>query len=282
MESKNRTVWIFVAIVLVAACCCVVLVAAIGMGWLATGPDTLDLGGLHREQLERTFKVSDAPQLNIATFAGEITIRAGADDAIHVTATKRAVNRNNLDRIQLDMSSQGNGVRIEARLPGNRSNSAVDLEITAPTGTRVELSSGAGDLEVSGLRGPLTVDLGAGVANIRDVSGMLDVDSGAGDIDVRRSTGPVRLFLGAGQITYEGNPVGDCRFQTGAGNVDLKLPRELNMRLDLSTGIGSIDVDYDVAGSVRSREVQGLVGDGSGGTLDAHSGAGLIRLRPRQ
>jgi DUF4097 and DUF4098 domain-containing protein YvlB len=282
MESKNRTVWIVVAIVLVAACCCVVLVAAIGLGLLAATPDSLDVGGLYRERLERTFEVSDAPRLIIATFAGEITIHAGTDDSIHVAATKRSMSRGNLDRIQLDMTSQGNNVQIEARLPGNRGNSAVDLEIAAPTGTRVELRSGAGDLEVSGLGGPLTADLGAGVASIRDVSGMLDVDSGAGDIDVRRSTGPVRLFLGAGQIRYEGNPVGDCRFHTGAGNVDLRLPQELNMRLDLSTGIGSIDVDYDVAGSVRPREVQGLVGDGSGGTLDAHSGAGLIRLRPHQ
>ena len=281
METKNRTVWIVVAILLVVACCCVLLVAAIGLGLLASAPDNLDLGRLYHEQLDRTFEVGASPRLNITTFAGEISIRAGGDDSIHVIATKRSMSRSNLDRIELSMTPLGNELQIEARLPGNRGNSAVDLEITAPVGTRVELRSGAGSLDVSGLNGPLTADLGAGAVTLRDVRGLLDLDSGAGDIAIRRSTGPVRLFLGAGQIEYEGNPVGNCRIHTGAGNVDLRLPPELNMRLNLTTGIGNIDVDYDVTGTVKPREVQGRVGDGSGGTLDAHSGAGVIRLRPR-
>ena len=127
----------------------------------------------------------------------------------------------------------------------------------------------------------LLLDTGAGTVDVRGISGPIDVNSGAGQVDLRGSRGPVSVDLGAGQITYEGALFGKNRFQTGAGEIRLRLPGDLNMEVDLSTGIGMVGVEFDVDGLVRARNVQGVIGDGSQGSISAHTGAGGVYLEQR-
>jgi DUF4097 and DUF4098 domain-containing protein YvlB len=95
-------------------------------------------------------------------------------------------------------------------------------------------------------------------------------------MDVRGAAGTARLDTGAGSISYQGTPQGECRFETGAGNITLALPADLNIQVDLETRVGNIDVDFSVDGQVTRREVQGVIGSGAQGTIYAHSGAGNI------
>ncbi|HSR34640.1 MAG TPA: hypothetical protein VLY63_29065 [Anaerolineae bacterium] len=266
MESKNRNVWIIVVAVLVVACCGLACILAAG-GWFAyqsfnfadLGPVTM--GGTTRERIEQSFEVGDAPTLDIENFAGAVTVRSGPDGIIQVTATKKANSQSRLDRIQVNMSKQGDGVLIKSRMTPMGGNASVDLVITAPADSK------------------LTVDTGAGAVIARDIAGPIGVNSGAGQVDLRGAQGPVQVSLGAGQIIYEGTPSGDCRFDTGAGEVSLRLPADLNMEVDLGTGMGAVSVDYDVDGLVRPREVRGIIGDGSQGSITAHTGVGAVTLR---
>jgi DUF4097 and DUF4098 domain-containing protein YvlB len=198
--------------------------------------------------------------LDIENFAGSITIRSGQTGVIEVTAVKRASSRARLDRIEIDMGQTGNIVWVETRTRPPASNMSVDLDIRVPADTPVEVNTGAGTVLVDG------------------VTASIDIESGAGQADLRGVEGPVQVQVGAGQILYEGAPSGDCRFHTGAGEIRLSVPAGWNMEVDLSTGIGSVGVDFPVDGLVRLREVKGVVGDGSQATIEAHSGAGAINL----
>jgi hypothetical protein len=266
MESKNRNLWIVLAVVLVMACCCFLVAMAGVVTWV--GARTVDVpvwdvGGLPGNRIEKTFVVGDVPKLRVNSFAGRISVRAGQDGTVHVVAVKKAGNQSNLNRITVNMSEQGGVVVISAKVSPLTSNASVDLEIVAPAGSRLVLDTGAGAIDVRGMTGPI------------------DVKSGAGQVDLRDAQGPVGVNLGAGQITYEGAPSGDCRFGTGAGEIRLWLPADLNMKVDLSTGIGTVDVGFAVDGIVRAREVQGVIGDGSQGTIVAHTGVGTISLEQR-
>jgi DUF4097 and DUF4098 domain-containing protein YvlB len=233
------------------------------MTWLGARTvdvSSLDVGGFSRERLEKTFDVGDTPTLDVSNFAGSISVRAGEGHAVHVVAVKKAGSQNKLDRITVKMSEQGGDVVISAKVSPNTGNASVDLEITAPAASKLLLDTGAGTIDVRGITGPI------------------DVDSGAGQVDLRGARGPVRVSLGAGQITYEGALSGDCRFKTGAGEIRLWLPADLNMEVDLSTGIGTVGVEYHVDGLVRMREIQGVIGDGSQGSISARTGVGSITL----
>ena len=59
------------------------------------------------------------------------------------------------------------------------------------------------------------------------------------------------------------------------------MPAGANVDLNLTTGIGSVEVrGFDVVGDVSPRDVNGYVGSG-GPTVEAHTGAGSIDLRTR-
>lgn len=268
MESKNRNVWIIVIVVLVVVCCCVLAAAAGVASWFATrvvetGLQPFDLGGLYRERVEETFAVDDAPSLDISSFAGSVTIRSGEGGIVRVVATERASSQSRLDRIELSMSGDKDRVVVKVEEMFPQSNASVDLEITAPAGSRLNL------------------DLGAGPIEVRDITGRIDIQNGAGTVEVRGARGVASLDVGAGQITYEGVPYGDCRFQTGVGEIILRLPEVLSMAVDASTGLGAVHVDFPVDGAVSKSSVEGIVGDGSQGSIYAHTGIGAITLYRR-
>lgn len=261
MESKNRTVWIIVAVIVVGLCCCGLAVAVAAVSWFATQPlDWVGVTSLQSERSEEAFVVGDAPSLKIDNFAGNVTVRAGERGVIRVVATKKAPRVGDLDRIELQIDEQNGGLTIRTRKPSGFTNAAVELEITAPAGTSLDADTGAGNVDVDGLAN----EIGA--------------HSGAGNLDVRGAAATARLDTGAGSIRYQGTPQGECRFETGAGNITLVLPADLNVRVDLDTGMGNIDVDYVVDGQVTRTEVNGVIGDGSQGSIYAQSGTGNIDL----
>jgi hypothetical protein len=263
-------VWIIVVAVLLVACCCVLVAAAGAAVWLsdryaAFRPGPFDLGGQYQERSEETFEVGDTPSLEIANFAGSVTIRSGEGGVVRVVATKRSSSRSRVERIELSMAERDGRVVIKVEEPFPlKLPISVYLEITAPATSRLDLELGAGTVDVQGISGPI------------------DIQDGAGSVDVRGARGAARVDVGAGQIRYEGEPSGECRFETGAGEIILRLPADLNMQLDVSTGAGAVSVDYDVDGQVSTTgDVEGVVGDGSEGSIYAHSGAGSISVEPR-
>lgn len=289
MESRNRNLWIIGAIVLVAACCCIVAVVAVA---LASGqivrtvrselPARLpDIVPAESRRIEHTFVVDDAPTLEIDNFAGSVTVNAGTAGEIRVVGVKRASRQGDLDRIQVNLSQAVGRVVVETKKPSSLNNVSVRLEISAPAGTRLELRTGASDTEVRGLEGSVTVFTGAGSVLLTDLKGDIEAYTGAGTVSVREASGQVRLESGAGTIYYQGRPEGSSAFVSGAGTVHLVLPADLNMEVDLSSGMGSVDIDHEVSGRVTRREVRGVVGTGERGSIYARTGLGSIQVDSR-
>jgi hypothetical protein len=266
MERRNRNIWIVVIVILAVACCCLLALAAGAVSWFTSQyagswEQPLDLGAQDRERVEETFEVGETPDLEITNFAGAVTVQSGTGNTVHVVAIKKALSQSRLDRIEVSMSESNGRVVIKTKNSSTLGNASVDLEITAPPGSQVR------------------VDTGAGEVNVRGITAQTDIHSGAGSVDVRSARGPVRVDLGVGQITYEGTPSGNCRFQTGAGEVVLRLPENPSVAIDLGTGMGTVDVSFAVDGSVSRRSASGTIGDGSQGSISAHTGVGSVSVR---
>lgn len=264
MESKNRNVWIILAVIVVVLCCCVLAVAAAAVSLFVTQPfDWTGSISLQSEHSEQTFAVGETPNLKIDSFAGDVIVRTGQSGVVRVAATKNARSRDDLDRIEVQVTERDGGLVIKTEKPSSLNSVSVDLEITAPAGTRLDAFTGAGDVDLN------------------DITGGIDAHSGAGDLDVRGAAGTARLDTGAGDIRYQGTPQGECRFETGAGDITIALSADPNVRVDLETGMGDIDVGFAVAGTVTGRDVQGVIGSGAQGTIYARTGAGNIDVARR-
>lgn len=321
METRNRNLWIIVAVVAVVLCICALVAAAVVAGlagwfviWPVSSSGPIISGG---ERIEQSFEVGEAPRLEIDNFAGRVTVRAGERGEVRMIAVKQGRAGADLNRVQVEVSEGTSGLLIRTRKPSTLSNASVQLEVTVPAGTQLDLHTGAGNTEVRGLRSDVKVDTGAGDVTIADligdldahtgsgsvtidgvsgriqadtgsgsvrisnVAGEFDAHTGSGSMEVREASGPARLDSGSGSLTYEGDPEGECRFETGSGSITLRLPADLNMEVELETGSGSITTDFAVEGEISKEEVRGSIGRGDAGTIRAHTGTGSVQLLRR-
>jgi hypothetical protein len=268
MENKNnRNIWIIVGIIVVLLCCCVLavgaLIAAAGAGFFATFP-VIREGGIGRvtERTEYVFDVGQAATLGVDNFAGNVDVRSGESGRMRVVITKRATSSDNLQRINPDVHQQDGGVIIKVPQPGNiMTNTSVDVQVFVPNDAQLDLSTGAGNVDV------------------QDILGQISAHTGAGNVTVRGAQAAVALNTGAGEVNYEGQPSGECTFHTGAGNVTLHLPADLGASLVLDTGIGNISLGgFDVQGDTGGTHVQGTIGSGQQATIRADTGVGNVTL----
>jgi hypothetical protein len=278
MESRNRTLWILVAVVAAAFMCCCALMAIAAFavrnntGWnLPEGVSwpprvRIQLPGLDKiERSEKTFEVGSAPRLTIRNFAGNVTVRVEDGDTVRVVATKRARSTGDLDSIVVQTSGQDCCVDVTTSHPTlpTISSASVSLEVTVPPDAVVDLRTGAGSI------------------NVRDVQGAQRIETGAGIVEIRGAAGPVSVNTGAGGIDYEGSPKGECTFHAGAGTITLRLSADANVSVDLSAGLGDVRSDLTVSGTVTRRLVRGTIGTGRGASVSASAGVGSVELLRR-
>ena len=318
-RSSNRNRWVIVIVVgaLAVLCCCLVLVVAGALGWFSVFPAGWSWGpGVEGGEIDQTYGVGRSPHLVIDNFSGSITVRAGEGDEIRVMAVKHAPRSSDLDRIEVDVRPREGGLSIVTRNPNRLMNSWVRLEVVAPAGTSYDLHTSSGSVEVTGLKGGGKAETSSGRVTARDLSGTvglhtssgsmsvqtfdgdlnlhvssgsidvkamkgnLDAHTSSGSIDVIDARGWVRLETSSGSIEYAGSPAGDCSFKTGSGSIDLRLPSDLDARVDLHTGSGTIKVNYPLEGEHDKHDVRGVIGSGEGLSISARTSSGSITLRP--
>jgi lia operon protein LiaG len=173
-------------------------------------------------------------------------------------------------------------------------------------------------VETSGTKGNLTLDTGSGRVTVRNATGSLDIDTGSGgltldqikgdmlrldsgsggveasDIDVRQlkadvGSGGLRMFrtkatdinveTGSGGLTLELLSTFDRLVaETGSGGITVRVPGALGAELDIETGSGGFQTDFEITTRRVSRNhVNGRIGDGKS-SVRIEAGSGSVRL----
>jgi len=89
------------------------------------------------------------------------------------------------------------------------------------------------------------------------------------------------IQVAAGTIDYEGSGIGQNSFTTAAGSVTVRLPANVNVEVFLTVGAGTITVGFPVVGQVDDHLVDGIIGTGVDGRIEASVGAGEIVVTPQ-
>jgi DUF4097 and DUF4098 domain-containing protein YvlB len=258
------------------------------------------------------FAVGDFPTLTIDNFYGDVTIRDGEEGTIEVVTSKRAAREMDLERIEVEISQEDSGLEISTGIPSGLTNVSVELKITAPTDTQVDLQSGGGDADIVGIggrikavtgggdieiweakspldvhtaggnitvfgaKGGLHAETAGGDIEVHDAHGETTVSTGGGNIQILGGDGEIQVNTGAGDIDYQGHPRGACRFCSGRGDIKLGLPADINVRAELETPDGDIDIDWPIVGYETQQRVRGNIGSGDEGEIRADTGKGDI------
>jgi len=201
---------------------------------LGFGPH--ESGEEHEERLERTFVVGGMPSLRVSNVFGDTRIVVGEASAVVVRARKyvRAASADRakrlLESLELRMEQDGDTIVVQPHLDeqerswrdlfrGRRV--AVDLEIAVPRETALDARSTSGDLQVTGVRGPLHLHNVSGDTLLSGLRGPLRLRTVSGDVRAVDLAGACECNSVSGDLRFEGSRLQATDIQTVSGDVAL-------------------------------------------------------------
>ncbi|MCK4698129.1 MAG: DUF4097 family beta strand repeat protein [Dehalococcoidia bacterium] len=281
MRSIRLTLPFIMAVVMAIA-----LLAATGCTAWTAGPT---------ETRDDSFTVTGPVTLVVNSENGKIEVNAGSDDVVRVVAILRGVNR-----IDYEVSQDGNTITVDAEITGGWFDSAeVDITITAPANSDVELETSNGAIELHGIEGTGTLKTSNGMIVLQNVkgdfdgrtsNGRIEVDTmegtgyfrtSNGRMDLQGVTGEVDAETGNGNIAFSGDLTagGNNRLVTGNGNVAVELLGTPSVSLDASTGNGDVTCELEITATTTGDEhLVGTIG-AEEADLYIHTSNGNVTIR---
>jgi hypothetical protein len=137
--------------------------------------------------------------------------------------------------------------------------------VTVHGGSRVDASTGNGEVDVTDATAPVKASTGNGKIQVATAAGPVSASTGNGDIIARM-----------GRLTGDS----DMHFSTGNGDVRLTLPSDFQAEVETSMGMGSIDSQFPLTLAPHSTRyhMRGTIGNG-GRRVTMSSGNGDLVLR---
>ncbi len=256
--------------------------AAILLAVLTAGCATSAVEG---GKFDRTFRVDGPVRLEVEAGAGRVVIRSGSNTEVRVEGSLRVRPWawENADRILETfrkfppVEQQGNLVRI--RKDREPPNLVVDYNIVVPQETELSVVVGSGEIDVRDVRGPAGLRAGSGNIKGDAIGGDVTFRAGSGDLRLSNIRGAVRLETGSGDIWLE-NVQDEIRVSTGAGDVRIQQP---GSRVTARTGGGDIEVlgaksDLDLTTGSGSLTVEGNPAPHAFWEVRARSGDVLLKV----
>ena len=272
---------------------------------------------------ERTLNVGGGVvDLEVSTGSGDVIVRRGGSGSVRITGRISVGRRDSnpqstLQIIQNDppIEQDGNRIRIGRNTDDDDNLMryvSIDYEIVVPEGTSLDVNTGSGDLEISGVGARVEVTTGSGDIELSDIGGEVEARTGSGDIeaeniagsfeansgsgsvelsqtaegDVSVATGSgdieltgLRVGTGSGDIEVDGEPLGEWSLASSSGGISIRLPRGFGFDLDVETSSGDIEIDYPITtqGSIRRNRLQGQV-NGGGVEIQLRTSSGSITI----
>ncbi len=237
----------------------------------------------------KTWNVSGAAaDLRVDADYGTLHIVHGATSSIHanVTTTYWSIPSD----VEVSDSQDGNHVEIRVRTPENHGGGwfhwrspKVQIDLEVPSGSRLDLHTGFGDIRGENLQVNARVDTGFGSIRFPEFNGQLHGETGFGDVTADGRFDSLELKSGFGSVRAEADSGSqihtDWRLESGFGDVALRVPSDLNADIEAQTGMGhvSTDVPLTVTETSSHSSLRGQLGKG-GSPVELETGFGSVHL----
>ena len=236
----------------------------------------------------RGYKVQGRTQLVVEADDGNVVVSNGADGGVHLSVHTQGWR---ISPDEIEVSAQQVGNRVELTLRKHKTgmhiflNTSLEIRITVPAASDLDVHTRDGNLEISGIKGTQKLRTGDGNASVRGGEGPLDLDTGDGNIDVDGSFDVLSLRTGDGNIEAVARSGSVMKsgwtIRTGDGNIHVRLPDSFAADLDAHTGDGHVRSDIPITSTTTTNRENDLRGkmNGGGQTLSIRTGDGTIEIR---
>ena len=216
----------------------------------------------YTQQIEQAFPAGAS--LRVSLDRGDIKLRAGTDDKLHVMVRKTVLAGSQSEAERINTSMQPlvtvNGNEVAITIANYSRGSAMDLDIQVPRKAVADLMTLRGDVEIDGREGDVKAHTSRGDVAVKEVTGnagihlrrgSVRVDKVTGDVDVEGWVDDSNLSDIGGSVNLHGDYFGTMTVARVAKAVRFK-----SSRTDLElTGLDG-DMTMEI-GDLRARGVSG-------------------------
>jgi DUF4097 and DUF4098 domain-containing protein YvlB len=225
------------------------------------------------ETVNKTVAIAQGGRLIVKNFSGSVQITGTDRSDVAVHAVRHAP-RERLDRIQLDVSSNGHDVTIEAN---RRQDDRKDNDNVVETDLTIEVPRQV-SLEVDVFSSPVTVrGVTAASHHVKTFSGAITAEDVSGSMDAETFSGSIGLTAG----TWKGDEQVRCK--TFSGDIEVALPQSASATVEFNSFSGDLDSRVPLvlrtASKKNIRAELNMAQAGSHGTLTFNTFSGDVRLR---
>ena len=220
------------------------------------------------ESRDDTFVVGQSPRIVVSNDNGRVFVSPGSDGTVRVQTTLRKP-----DDVEYQTVQEGDTVSVEANaiekgfgIFNLGDSPGADIEITAPSATRIELRTSNGSVEVQGMQRSGSLRTSNGSIRVEDVKGDFDISTSNGAVTIARAVGSFDVETSNGRIEFDGELVrgGSNRMETSNGSVRVNLTGTPSVKIDASTVNGTVTTRLPIltTSTGGGRHVVGTIGTG--------------------
>ncbi len=214
-------------------------------------------------ELRQTFK--GKKMVGISSVSGDVDIKGWDENKIEVSSTGGWLRK---------IRDEDDTLSIK-ELSG-------DLSLRVPTRIDLDLSLVSGDARIEGCEGKIYLKTVSGDIELSRVRGQFTLKSVSGDVQGEGIEGKLEVEAHSGEIGIDFDKVEDIRVKVKTGHVELTIPQDSSLRLELETEKGYIDCDLPLKDIKRGEGyLKGILGKGEGELRVKIEEDGDIRIRGR-
>ena len=154
-------------------------------------------------------------RLEVGTGGGDITVHQGQVS----DGTARLTGKVEYSLVRPTFTVSGSSISLHCRLPTG--NCGLNATLDVPSHTAVDLNTGGGNMQVSGIQGNVTLDSSGGDVGISGIAGTADVLSGGGNLTASDLGGVLNFNTSGGDVDGSGLFSPHVTTDSGGGNVTL-------------------------------------------------------------
>ncbi len=209
------------------------------------------------EDISKTIPMKNIEDIDIEIHASNVNINSvdSSDFTITCRGSSSFVDKTTIDVIGNTLNIKEHGINSSINLGFFNKSTSREIIINVPKDFNkdLELHGGAGNISINGINiNKLKVEGGAGNLTLKDIVFQeLKLEQGVGNttIDLSSKCGDIDIDGGVGNLSITFVEVGgDLTYDGGVGKTVISIPNNSPVKLDTSTGIGSIDINAKTSG----------------------------------
>ena len=219
-------------------------------------------------------------RLVASTGGGDITVHQGQVSG----GTARLTGTVEYSLVRPDFTVSGSGISLHCRLPTG--NCGLNATLDVPSHTAVDLTSGGGNMQISGIQGNVTLDSGGGDVGISGIGGTADVQTGGGNLTASDLGGFLKFTTSGGDVDGSGLFSPHVTTGSGGGNVSLvftQVPEYVKVSSsggDITIVVPRGNTSYAIKSNASGGDYRSTVptNDASRHAIQVDSGGGNISI----